>query len=519
MHTDSPLHPHRWKALVVLALSLLVVTVDNTILNVALPTIRSELDASSSELQWIVDSYLLVFAGLLLAAGTLGDRFGRRRALFVGLAIFFVGSLLAALSGGSTALIASRALMGVGGAAIMPTTLSIISNIFPAHERPKAIAVWAAVAGLGVAIGPTTGGFLIEHFAWSSVFLVNLPVIVVCLVAGAILIPESRDPASPRIDVAGVVLSIAGLTAVVWGLIEAPERGWTSGTILLAFGGGAAILAAFVAWERRCDEPMLDVDVFRNLRFSAASASVTFVFFALMGVMYFLTTYLQSVLGYSALQAGVRTLPVAAGVIVASRLSVGLTRRFGTKVMVASGLGMVAGALGLLATVDGGSGYGLVAAALSQMGIGMGLTMAPATDAIMGTLPKEKAGVGSAMNDVGREVGGTLGVAVLGSVLSSGYASGMSGATDGLPAGAAAVASDSVGAAHEVAADIGGGLGASLIASADAAFIDAMATAAAVGAGAAAMGALVALAFLPARPGRDPDEARTLPPEMVPAPA
>jgi hypothetical protein len=210
---------------------------------------------------------------------------------------------------------------------------------------------------------------------------------------------------------------------------------------------------------------------------------------------------------------------VAAGVIVASRLSVGLTRRFGTKVMVASGLGMVAGALGLLATVDGGSGYGLVAAALSQMGIGMGLTMAPATDAIMGTLPKEKAGVGSAMNDVGREVGGTLGVAVLGSVLSSGYASGMSGATDGLPAGAAAVASDSVGAAHEVAADIGGGLGASLIASADAAFIDAMATAAAVGAGAAAMGALVALAFLPARPGRDPDEARTLPPEMVPAPA
>ncbi|MDQ3741346.1 MAG: DHA2 family efflux MFS transporter permease subunit, partial [Actinomycetota bacterium] len=466
MTSQPQLYPHRWKALIVLALSLLVVSIDNTILNVALPTIRAELDASSSELQWIVDSYLLVFAGLLLAAGTLGDRFGRRRALFVGLTIFGIGSVLAALSDGSTALIASRALMGVGGAAIMPTTLSIIANMFPAHERPKAIAIWAAVSGMGIALGPITGGFLIEHFAWSSVFLVNLPVVVVCLIAGAALVPESRDERKPRLDVRGALLSVAGLTAIVWGLIEAPERGWTSGTILAAFATGAAIMLAFVWWERRCKQPMLEVSVFRNLRFSAASVSITFVFFALMGVMYFMTTYLQSVLGYGALKAGIRTVPIAVGLIASSKLSVALTARFGTKIVVANGLATVAGALVLLSTASVDSGYWLVGTALAQMGLGIGLSMAPATDAIMGALPKAKAGIGSAMNDVVREVGGTLGVAVLGSVLTSTYASGMHDATAGLTGAAEEAASDSVGAAHEVAAQVGGDAGAALVAGA-----------------------------------------------------
>ena len=512
--TQPQPYARRWQALAVLALSLLVVSLDNTILNVALPTIREDLDASSSDLQWIVDSYLLVFAGLLLAAGTIGDRFGRRRALFTGLAIFGLGSLLAAISSSSTELIAARALMGVGAAAIMPTTLSILTNIFPAHERPKAIALWAATAGMGIAIGPISGGLLIEHFAWGSVFLVNLPIVVVGLIAGAMLIPESRDPESPKLDIPGIGLSIAGLTAIVWGLIEAPERGWTSPAILTAFAGGAAILAAFIAWERRTPQPMLDVSVFRNLRFSAASISITFVFFALMGVMYFMTTYLQSVMGLSALEAGVRMIPIALGLILASRLSVALTERLGTKLVVGGGLLLVAGALGAFTTIGVETEYlWKVAGALTTMGFGMGLAMAPATEAIMGALPQAKAGIGSAMNDVVREVGGTLGVAVLGSLVSTSYASGMDGATAALPPEAAEAASDSVGAAHGVAAEIGGA-GAQLIAAADQSFVDAMSTASTLAAGVALIGALLALAFLPSRARRE-----TAPARLEPVPA
>src|SRR4051812_48082554 len=257
MNPATQAYPRRWQALGVLALSLLVITMGNTILNVGLPTIREELDASSSQLQWIVDSYLLVFAGLLLAAGSLGDRFGRKRALMSGLVIFGLGSVLATLATDATMLIASRALMGLGAAAIIPTTLSILTNIFPAEERPKAIAAWAAVSGLGIAAGPLSGGWLLEHFAWNSIFLVNLPVVGVALLGAAVLVPESRDPDSPRLDLVGAGLSIAGLSAVVWGLIEAPARGWGDGLITAAFAGGAAILVAFIAWERRTDHPML----------------------------------------------------------------------------------------------------------------------------------------------------------------------------------------------------------------------------------------------------------------------
>ena len=492
-------YPRRWKALGVLASSLLVITMGNTILNVGLPTIREDLDASASQLQWIVDSYLLVFAGLLLAAGSLGDRFGRKRALMSGLVVFGIGSGLAAVATDATMLIASRAVMGLGAAGIMPTTLSVLTNIFPAEERPKAIAIWAAVTGIGVAIGPISGGFLMEHFAWGSIFLINLPVVAASLLGAHVLVPDSRDPASPRIDLAGTGLSIAGLSAVVWALIEAPERGWGSPAIVAAFAGGVAVLAAFVAWERHTDHPMLDVSVFRNLRFSAASLSITFVFFALMGVMFLLTAYLQSVLGYSALQAGVKMLPIAVGMVLASKVAVGLTRRLGTKVSVALGLVHVAGALGMVATFTTGTGGLQIVLALGLLGIGMGLAMSPATEAIMGSLPRAKAGVGSAMNDVVREIGGTLGVAVLGSVLSSGYGSGMDGAAAALPPGAAEAAGDSVGAAHEVGAQLGGGAGASLVDAANAAFVDALATTATLAAAAAMIGALIALAFLPSR--------------------
>jgi EmrB/QacA subfamily drug resistance transporter len=489
-------YPRRWAALIVLAFSLLVISVGNTILNVALPTIQEELDASASQLQWIVDGYLLVYAGLLLAAGTLGDRFGRRRALLVGLVTFGLGSTLAALASGTTELIACRALMGVGAAGIMPTTLSIITNIFPAHERPKAIAIWAAVAGMGVAIGPVAGGWLIEHTDWRGIFLFNLPAVLVCLVAALVLVPESRDESARRVDVVGAVLSVAGLAALVWALIEAPDRGWTSASILGAFAATAVIGALFVAWERRVAQPLLEVSVFRNRRFTAASLSIAFIFFALMGVMYFLTTYLQTVLGLSALDAGLRMLAIAFGMVFATKSSVGLVSRVGTKVAVSGGLLVVAGALVLLTSWDVDTGDAQVCLVLALMGAGMGLAMSPATEAIMGSLPPERAGIGSAMNDVVREVSGTLGIAVLGSVLASAYSSGMGSAVAGLSPDAAAAASDSVGAAHQVAAQTGT---ADLVTSANQAFVDAMSTTASIAAGIAMAGALIALAFLPAR--------------------
>jgi EmrB/QacA subfamily drug resistance transporter len=483
-------YPRRWQALIVLAFSLLVISVGNTILNVALPTIQDELDAGASELQWIVDSYLLVYAGLLLAAGTLGDRFGRRRALLVGLVTFGLGSILAAISPGTTEVIASRALMGIGAAGIMPTTLSIITNVFPDHERPKAIAIWAAVAGMGVAIGPVAGGWLIEHTDWRGIFLFNVPAVIVCLIAARMLVPESRDESAQKVDVIGAGLSVAGLAALVWALIEAPDRGWTSAVILAAFAAAAVTFAVFVWWERRVAQPLLEVSVFRNLRFTAASLSIAFIFFALMGVMYFLTTYLQTVLGLSALDAGVRMLAIAAGIVVATRLSV----RLGTKVAVSGGLAIVAGALIMLTGFGTTTGDAQLCLVLALMGTGMGLAMSPATESIMGSLPPERAGIGSAMNDVVREVAGALGIAILGSLLAGTYSSHMTSAVAGLSADAAGAASDSVGAAHAIG-------GADLVAAANQTFVDAMSTTASIAAGIAMAGALIAAMFLPARAG------------------
>jgi len=491
--------PRRWWTLVVLCFSLLVIALDNTILNVALPTLQRDLDASASELQWIVDSYMLVFAAVLLTAGALGDRFGRKKALAFGLLVFALGSGLSALADSSGMLIATRALMGVGGAFIMPSTLSILTAVFPAHERGKAIGIWAAVSGLGIVIGPVTGGWLVEHGDWSLVFLVNLPFVAAALLSGRWLVPESLDPAKPRLDGTGFALSSLGLGALVWAIIEAPARGWADGLILVAFAVAAAALGAFIAWELRVREPMLDVRLFRNRRFSAASGAIAVAFFALFGTIFFLTQYLQSVLGYGAFESGLRVMPVAAGVVLGGPLSAKLVEHVGTKRVVGAGLALVAVGLTMLSGAEVGGGYGIVAAVLLVLGLGMGLTMAPATESVMGSLPLAKASVGSAVNDATRTMGGALGVAVLGSLLSSGYRAGMEGATQGLPAGAAETANQSLAGALAVAQRLGGGAGGRVSEAAQQAFVDGMHTAVLAGAAVAAAGALLTLVALPAR--------------------
>ena len=492
------IYRRRWLTLVVLSLSLVIIGLDNTILNVALPTLVRELGATASQLQWMVDAYVLVFAGLLLTMGALGDRFGRKLALNVGLIIFGLSSVAAAFVDTAGALIATRALMGVGGALIMPSTLSIITNIFEGAERGRAIAAWAAVAGLGIILGPVIGGWLLENFWWGSIFLINVFVVIAAIVAGWFLVPESKDPAATPLDPLGAFLSIAGLVALVYSIIEAPSRGWTDGLVLGGFGIAVVFLTVFLWWETRTEHPMLRLSFFENPRFSAASVAITLVFFAMFGTVFLLTQYLQFVLGFTPLQAGFRVMPVAT-MIIAAPVSARLTERFGTKIVVASGLTIVAAAMTILASVTIDSGYGQVALALSVLGIGMGTAMAPATDSIMGSLPLAKAGVGSAMNDTTRQIGGALGVAILGSVLASTYSSTIEPVVAALPAEAAAVAGDSIGGAVAVAARIGDAAR-PLLEAANAAFIEGMQNAVWVAVAVALTGAVVTWLFLPARP-------------------
>jgi EmrB/QacA subfamily drug resistance transporter len=510
------IYDRRWWTLLILSTSLLVISLDNTILNVALPTIERELDAGSGQLQWIVDSYTLVFAGLLLTMGALGDRFSRRGALISGLVIFGGASLASAFAESANMLIITRALMGIGGALIMPTTLSILTNVFPAEERPKAIGIWAAVAGIGVGIGPATGGWLLEQFGWTAVFLINVPIVIAALAAAPKLVPDSRDPEQSRLDPMGAVLSTAGLGILTAAIIEAPARGWTDGLILGGFAAAAVVLAGFVIWELRTASPMLDVRLFRIRRFTGASGSIALVFFALFGAIYFLTQYLQGVMDYTPFQAGIRMLPVAGGLILGGPLSAKLAGRFGTRIVVAVGLGVVAAALLLLSTAGTDSGYSLVAASLALLGFGMGATMAPATESIMSSVPLGHAGVGSAMNDTVRMVGGTLGVAILGSLLSSGYGADMEPAVKSLPEPAAHAASDSLGQASVVADQVGGGAGRVLSDAAETAFTTAMSSTLTVAAATALAGALLALVVLPGQ-SRERAEKRAFGMEPEPA--
>jgi EmrB/QacA subfamily drug resistance transporter len=501
------IYRRRWITLVVLSLSLVIIGLDNTVLNVALPTLVRDLNATGSELQWMVDAYVLVFAGLLLTAGALGDRFGRKLALTAGLFIFGGMSLIAAYVGSANALIAARSIMGVGGALIMPSTLSIITNIFSGTERGRAIAAWAAVAGLGIIIGPVLGGWLLEHFWWGSIFLTNVLIAAVAIIAGFFLVPESKDPDATPLDPVGAILSIAHLGTLVYAIIEAPKRGWTHGFVLGTFGVAVLLLVALLWWETHVEHPMLRLEFFENPRFTAASGAITLVFFAMFGTMFLMTQYLQFVLGYTPLEAGFRVMPVAT-MMIAAPLSARFNERFGTKRVVASGLAIVAVSLGVMALIQVDSGYGHLALALALLGAGMGTAMAPATDSIMGSLPLAKAGIGSAMNDTTRQVGGALGVAILGSVLASTYSTSIAPALSRLPAQAAAIAGDSIGEAAQVASRMGDS-GAALFRSASVAFVDGMHSAIWVGAGIALLGAILALAFLPARP-LEPERRRAL---------
>jgi EmrB/QacA subfamily drug resistance transporter len=500
---------HRWLALGVLCASLLAIVIDNTIVNVALPTLARDLDADIGDLQWVVDAYTLVFAGLLLLAGALGDRYGRRRMLLVGLGVFGAASTWAAYSGGVDELIAARAVMGAGAALIMPATLSLLVSVFTdTRERSMAVGAWAATAGLGVALGPVIGGLALSRFWWGSIFLVNAPLVAIAMVAGHRLIPETRDPVVRRIDWAGAGLSGAGLVALVWAVIEAPSKGWTSSPVLVAGAIAIAALVAFVVWQRRADEPLLDLRLFSDARFTAASGTVMALFFALFGFLFLSTQYLQFVLGYSPLGAGVRALPYAGAMIVFAIGSPAIVARLGTKRVVTVGMLLFSAGLAVAATVSTGSGYSRIAIAMLLMGAGMGLAGAPATESIMGSLPPDRANIGSAVNDTTRELGGALGVAIVGSVMSSLYAANLSDTLPGsVPSATVEAAQESLAAGTQMAPDIAS--------AAREAFVGAMSGASVVVAVAAALGALLAWRYLPARAAAERAEVQAAPDPML----
>jgi EmrB/QacA subfamily drug resistance transporter len=508
---DKTIHDRRWLALAVMCLSLAVISLDNTILNVALPVLAGHLHASTSQLQWMVDGYTLVFAGLLLTTGSLGDRFGRRGALSTGLAIFCVGSLASAFTTSATQLIFARAFMGVGAALIMPATLSLLTNVFSnPTERGRAIGVWAAVAGASGAVGPMIGGVLLRHFWWGSIFLVNVPVAIFALAAGRFLLPSSRDPSTPALDFFGAGLSVVGLVAVLWAIIEAPAKGWSNGTVVTAFLGGAVVLFCFAEWELHSSHPMLDMRFFKNRRFSAANVGLTLTFFAMLGQFFLATQYLQSVLGYTPLQAGVRAFPTACVMLVVAPFAPRLVERVGTKAVMGCGLLFASAGLMWMTGVPVEHGYPHLVASMCLLSAGMGLAMAPATESIMGSLPRTKAGVGSAMNDTTRMLGGALGVAVLGSVLATSYRPGVTSRLAHLGVSHAVVAGarDSVGGAVSVAAALPAALGRQVTAAARIEFVHGFHTAVFVGSLVVLFGAVIVFTFLPARavPAPEPVE-------------
>ena len=511
VRSHAPAQRSRAAILVALCLAAFIISVDVTIVNVALPTLVRKLGASTTQLQWIVDAYSLVFAALVLAAGSLSDRLGRKGVLLIGLAVFAVGSLTGAFSGTIAELIASRAFMGLGAALMFPSTLSLLVNVFTERgERAMAIGLWGATTGIGIATGPIVGGWLLERYWWGSIFAFMAIVAAGIAVLVAVWVPGSRDPSTPPIDWRGLLLSAAGMTALIFGVIEAPDWGWRSSAALGSIVGGVVLLTIFVLVEQRTERPMLDVALFRNPRFTAASGSVAISFFALSGFIFLVVQYFQVVKGYSPLGTGVRLLPVAGSVAVTSVVGTKLAVRVGNKVIVGTGLLLFATGLLWASTASGSTTYLVIVGQMVFLGSGMGLTSAPATEAIMGAVPAAKAGVGSAVNDATRLFGGTLGVAIIGSVATSLYTSRLvSELPPGIPGRAVAGAKGSVGGAiissHQLS-KLGFGQAAHGLAhSATNAFLYSLAGGCRVVGGVTIVGAIVAIAFLPARP-RQPED-------------
>jgi EmrB/QacA subfamily drug resistance transporter len=498
--------------LVSLLLAAFVINLETTIVNVALPTLVRELHASDSQLQWVVDAYNLLFAASVLAAGSLSDRFGRKGMLLAGLAVFGVASFAGGLTDDPGQLIATRAVMGLGSAMVFPSTLSLLSNVFTERgERARAIGLWGATTGAAIALGPIVGGWLLEVSDWRSIFFAMAPIAAFAGVLTACYVPTSRDLQAPSTDRAGFVLSTATIGLLVFTIIEAPNHGWGSARTVGSFAVTALLAAAFVAWERRTEEPILDVNLFRNPRFAAASASVAISFFALSGFIFLVTQMFQFLKGYGPLSTGVRLLPVASCVGIFSIVGAKLAVRLGTKLIVASGLFLMVAFYLWVASSSVSTGYGTIAAQMVLLGTGMGLTSAPATEAIMGVVPQTKAGVGSAVNEATRLLGGTLGVAVIGSVYASLYASRLTTALPGgLPAPVDQAAHGSVGAALATADQLGRAghpaLASAVHDGASAAFFHGFSAANYVAAGVAAAGALMALALLPAHPTAGADD-------------
>jgi EmrB/QacA subfamily drug resistance transporter len=501
-------YERRWWVLLVLSASVFLVVVDNLIVNIALPTLQRELDATTTALQWIVDAYALVFACLLLAGGGLGDRLGRKRALQAGLVLFALCSGFAAFAGTSGGLIFWRGAMGIGAALVFPSTLAIITNLFTDPvERAKAIGLWSAVSGMAVAFGPVAGGILLEHFWWGSVFLINIPIVAIALVAGHFLIPDSRDEHSGPFDAVGLVLSVLAIGGLVFTVIESPHWGWGSARSSAGFALAALALGLFVRYESRRPHPLLDVTFFRNARFSAATGSIGIAFFSLFGFTFLVTQYFQFVRGYDPLESGVRTLPFAVGAGITAPLAARAALRWGTTRVVALGLANMAAGFFVVSRIDAGTAYfGPVVGAMLLIATGLSLVTSPSTEAVMGSLPLDKAGVGSAVNDVSREVGGTLGVAVTGSVFLSLYAprvadsfGAVPGLVEALPPGVVEQARDSVGAAYVVAGNAPEIVRPQALAAVADSFMHGFGTACLIAAATALAGSVLALLFLPPR--------------------
>ncbi|WP_345154660.1 MFS transporter [Micromonospora maritima] len=471
---------HRWLILAVLCLAQLVVVLDNTVLTVAVPVLTVELDAGTADVQWMINAYALVLSGLLLSAGSAADRYGRRRMLLLGLALFGLGSTAAGLARTAEQLIAARAGMGVGGALLATATLAVAMQVFDAAERSRAIGVWAATSALGFAAGPPIGGFVLAHLPWGAIFLLNVPVVLVCLLAARALVPESRDPAGGPLDLGGVALSTGGLTAVVWAIISGPERGWASAPVLGAGAAGVLLLAAFVGWERRVAHPMLDMRFFRDRRFVGAVCGVVLITFGATGALFLLTQHLQFVRGYPAWEAGLRMAPFALSIVVltAGGTAAAVIRRLGRPAAIAVGMALLAGGLALV-THGPADGYGTLLAGLVVMGAGCALANPAIVEAVMSAIPTDKAGAGAGVDGTMTEVGSSLGVAALGAVLNARFGALLPAALAGAGSFPAALAA--AGPDREVVT---------------AAFAEALRTGQTVGAVAVLVGGLVAAALL-----------------------